>query len=213
MEILEKKVTAKNIKINEDISLNSEINKYLDIVKSYYSGLGNSNTTEAAEKYIELSLYKILKGTKFIKIYKDIKVRIKELTIDRNYADFQICIYFYTNYTLEKANGYSQAMNMSMRELYRNCSSIVFTNYNDGSIKYNLENHDSIKKTEEFTANLFDVFIELAKAIKYSVALYTASLQENSTYLIKYLENNWDCIKEFKNKRNNNSIKYFTKDL
>jgi hypothetical protein len=211
MEEILKEVVKKDIKE----SVNKEISKYEKIFKDNATFLTKDIGMRLAEKYLTLKIEKALKDSKFIETYKGFKVSVSEITNMRSFADVRIVIYFYrNNYEDYSFSNYSTSIHINFRELFSNCSSVVLSNFESYNFNYTSNSAGETKeKTQKYINNLLNIFVELAKLAGYSTVLYTASMSENDKYLLKYLEDNWECIKEFTNKRNNNKIKYYTKDL
>ena len=202
VEEKENKIINKLLEYN-DKTYFEQVHKSELSIQQNRSSLDRRMYYNVLEDYITLRLSKFMKDLKTSENYYSLyKVILEGNNVSRNYLDCNILICWFRDEKDYKNNNCSLQCSVELKELFGNCSSIVI-NKLKGCI------------SQEF-ANLYMSILEnICTLIGYSFVLYTISSRETESYVITYIHNNkdWQKIKEGINKRNNNTIQYYIKDL
>lgn len=170
------------------------------------------------EEYLTIRLKPILKKAGISIQYPYYRVIVKKNEgIARNYIACEINIYFYYSKEQYNNSSYSTEITVELQELFNNCSSVVINRLRGNIIQYSsIGDNITIandSKLFTFVKEYMNILEDICNILNYSVMFYSSSLHETPKTVNHYLENNWKVIKEFKNKRNSHTIRYYTKDL
>lgn len=145
---------------------------------------------------------------KFEKPYYRIIVKSDIQT--NNYLSVDVSLNLYPSEFALISNYPSNIICVNINELFYNCSTVCINRYNCPYGMYSKHNdNDFFKNT--VTRILFELYIELCKMFKYSNIIYTVSTEENPKLIPILEEYEFKIVQEYKNKRNNHTIRIYSK--
>lgn len=184
----------------------SEIDKLKELLNSRKSSLTNYYNKELVEKWFELKLKDTISKHLADEGITSFKVFLENRDLHPNYFAGHFSIHLYRSKENEFRLSYTNTIQFTLGELFSNCSSICLSKLISDSI-YNSTRY-------ELVSDIINIIIEFCgEILEYSILMYTSSVEETNKNVNKYLEGNFEMIKQFKNKRNKNNIKYYIKEL
>jgi len=210
----------------ESIYSKEELNELVELEHSmsiFRNRLSSANIRFLLEKWLSIMLKPIIANNIIFASYPYHRISVEDAKMRNNYISLTISIDLYSSLEYYNSGRISTEITVGIYELFGNCSSVVINKLYGEIIKDPRSSYSYTRQTvsteslgarQVFVNDYMKILEQICDKIGgYSVAMYTASLQETNLFVNKYLSENWKKLKGFKNKRNNNEIIYYIKDL
>jgi hypothetical protein len=187
-----------------DDTLEAKFNKELDAISTRIKRrMGGMARTRLTRKMVEEYLTCVIKH---LEPNKKFKLFIEESQGSYNFVNYTINILINENGIDQSYGDYS--VQFKLEELHSNCSSVGIHHFTQCFVNKYRDTYLLFKDNETFNKFL-DKVVELCTMFGYSNILYTLSRESVQSFK-EFVEAKAKLILEFKSKRTNNQIKYYS---
>ncbi len=186
-----------------DPDLEAKFNKELDAISTRIKRrMGGMARTRLTRKMVEEYLTCVIK---YLEPNKKFKLFIEESLGDYNFMNYTVNILINDN--IETSYG-DYSIRFKVEELHGNCSSVGIHHFSQDMINAYRDTYLLFKDQDKVNYFL-DKVVELCAMFGYTNILYTISRESVQSFK-EFVEAKAKLILEFKSKRTNNQIKYYS---